>query len=111
MLDSNRDWVGKLTREHANPMAGFARGKGERRELAAAHGGAAAPANRCGQNRAREREKNKDPLLHYLDAKLRGGEIVDEEQRNGGVAWSSKLQQWRRAEAKVLRGQNRRLRV
>jgi len=43
-------------------------------------------------------EKNKDPLLHYLDAKLRGGEIVDGEQRNGGAAWSSKLQQWRQRE-------------
>ena len=77
-------------------MAGFARGKGEQSELAAVHGGAAVPANRCRQNRVRERKKNKDPLLHYLDAKLRGGEVVDGEQRNGGAAWSSKLQQWRR---------------
>ena len=36
-----------------------------------------------------EVEGKRDPLLHYLDAKLRGGEIVDGEQRNGGVAENS----------------------
>jgi len=49
--------------------------------------------------RAKQSEKEKEKgagELPHLDAKLRGGEIVDGEQWNGGAAWSSKLQQWRR---------------
>ena len=72
MLDSSRDWVGKLTREHANPMAGFARAKCERSELAATHGGAAALANRCGKTE-RGRGEKQARVLHYLGAELLEG--------------------------------------
>jgi len=50
-------------------MAGFARGKGERSELAATHGGAAAPANRCCKTE-RERGGKQAGVLHYLGAEL-----------------------------------------
>ena len=58
-------------------------------------GGGTGELKRAKQNR-KEKEYGARELPH-LDAKLRGGEIVDGEQWNGDAAGSSKLQQWRRA--------------
>ena len=84
---------GEHARDAANPMAGLVRGRGKRSGLAAAHGGA----DELMRAKQSEKEKEKGAgELPHLYVKLRGGEIVDGEQWNGGAAWSSKLQQWRR---------------